>query len=505
MIKQGDLPVLISITSGSLETNIKRQFLGEVTQTQYLSKVPMSTFLRHVTECLPQAKHVYLLIDRCEDFLSRPQAETEAFKQEWLHCVTNIPRIHWLFSIHLGFSHLLSIFRPEINPFSNLVILSPLDREAARQAILKPASILGIKVEDAVIDDILDRLGNSNIDPAQLQTVCYLMAGGNGPLRLDWTMADYEANGRADGILRQSLERLIDQLKHGDREIAWRVIASLIDHQNENASFERLVNHLKPYGIRSENLDHMLKLLEEIHLIDVKDEQYCLTSDSMRPRVQQWANEQAALVQARQEAIYQLRQLRNSALRGLFGGAIGFAVFDQLSYTGAVQDLSFIIFFLIPILAIGGISGFLMTLTVDLAIAAYHGSHTWLRYLVGGIGGIIAFAAGFLLYATNNYNGDTFLQILPAAALEGGLWGAMIGLGTTYALSNTRKAWLTVLVTALASGLILLGLEFKFSALVNELWAEAPSTLRIFLAGALMPFCYMAAALFRRPDLEKKR
>jgi hypothetical protein len=318
-------------------------------------------------------------------------------------------------------------------------------------------------------------------------------------------MADYEANGRADGILRQSLERLIDQLKHGDREIAWRVMASLIDHQNENASFERLVNHLKPYGIRSENLDHMLKLLEEIHLIDVKDEQYCLTSDSMRPRVQQWANEQAALVQARQEAIYQLRQLRNSALRGLFGGAIGFALFNQLIYTGAVPDLSYIMFFLIPILAIGGISGFLMTLTVDLAIAAYHGSHTWLRYLVGGIGGIIAFAAGFLLYATNNYNGDTFLQILPAAALEGGLWGAMIGLGTTYALSSTRKAWLTVLVTALASGLILLGIESTLSVLVNEAWAEGPSTLRIFLAGTLTPLCYMAAALFRRPELEKKR
>jgi hypothetical protein len=504
MIKQGDLPVLISITSGDLETNIKRQFLDEVKQTQYLSQVPLSTFLRHVADCLPQAKHVYLLIDQCEDFLSRPPAETAAFKQEWLQCLTNIPRIHWLFSIHLGFSHLLSIFRPEINPFNDLVILSPLDREAARQAIIKPASIYRMKLDNKVIDDILDRLGDSNIDPSQLQTVCYLMAGGNGPIRHNWTVADYEASGRADGILRQSLERLVGQLRHRDREMAWQVMASIVDHQNENASFEALVNHLKPYGIGSESLERMLKLLEEIHLIDVSDEQYCLTSDSIRHRVQQWVHEQAALIQARQEMIYQLRQLRNSALRGLFGGAIGFALFDQLIYTGPVPDISFKIFFLISILAIGGISGFLMTLTLDVVIAAYHGLQTWLRYLLGSLGGIIAFDTGLLLYVNNSYLGNSLLQILPAAALEGALWGAIIGLGTTFALSNTSRAWLTVLLTSLAGGLILLGVEVKLSVLVLEHYEEVPSPLQIFLAGMLMPFCYLTAALFRRPSLEKR-
>jgi hypothetical protein len=505
LIKQGNFPLLISVTSDPLELTIKRQFLNEVTQTPYLSQVPLSTFMRHVTESIPQMKHVYLLIDELEDFLARDPSETESFKQEWLQSLTNSPRLHWLFSIHQGFFHLLNFFRPEINPFSELVTLSPLDREAAREAILSPASVSGIKVDDAVSNDILDRLGSSTIAPAQLQTVCYLMAGGNGPIRLQWTLAEYESQGRADGILRQSLERLIGQLKREDREPAWRIMAALAEHGTESATFEELVNHLKPYGIDSENVHRLPKLLEEIHLIDVKDEQYYLASDSLRPRIQQWVHEQRALIQARQEALNQLRQLRNSALRGLFGGAIGFMLFDQLIYTGDPLDLSLFISFLIEVVAIGGAAGFLLTLTADLSIAAYHGSQTWLRYLVGMIGGIIAFSAGLLLYVNINYLGNSLQEILPAAALEGALWGVWIGLGTTYALSETRRAWLTVLVTALASGLILLGAEFKLGALVNERWAEAASPLKIFLAGAIVPFCYMAAALFRRPGPEKKK
>jgi hypothetical protein len=175
-----------------------------------------------------------------------------------------------------------------------------------------------------------------------------------------------------------------------------------------------------------------------------------------------------------------------------------------LIYTGSIPDPSYILTLLIPVAATGGIVGFLLTLTVDLSIAAYHGKRIWLRYLVGSIGGIIAFVTGLILYVNNNYVGDSLLQILPAAALEGALWGTIIGLGTTYALSDIRRAWLTVLVTALASGLILLGVEFKLSVLVNELWAVPPSPLRIFLAGALMPFCYVAAALFRRPSLKER-
>ena len=501
VVRNGDLPVVVPATSGLLETKIKKQFVDEVEETQYLNKVPLSTFLRHVTECLPRDKQVYLLIDQFEEFLGQPPADTESFKQEWLYCIANIPRVRWLFSMHLGFSHFLNYFRPEVNPFNDLIVLSPLDRESAREAITKPAALCGISIEEAIVEDILDRLGDSNIDPSQLQTVCYLMAGGNEKLRLHWKLANYEAIGRADGILNQALERLIDQLKREDREIVWRVLASMIENRDGGTTLEWMNNLLKPYRVGIDDLKRILKLLDEIHLIDVKDEQYYLSISSIRPRIRQWVDQQAAIVQARQEAMFQLRQLRNSALRGLIGGAIGFMFFDQLVYTGFVPDISFVIFFIVSMISIGGISGFLLTLTLDLAIAAYRGSYRWIRYLVGGMGGMIFFAVGFLLYVNNNYSGNTLLQILPPAVFEGGVWGAIIGLGTIYSMSDARRVWVSILFTSLVSSLVLLGIESISSVLVNEAWGETPSGIRIFLAGALVPLCYMTAALFRRPKM----
>jgi hypothetical protein len=387
------------------------------------------------------------------------------------------------------------------------VTLSLLDREAARQAILRPASLAGINVEESVSADIVDRLGGTNILPAQLQTVCYLMAGGNGPLRRHWTMAEYESEGRADGILRQSLERLVSQFPRGDREVAWQVMAVLVEHKNESLSFEALSDRLRPYRIGSETLRRLLRMLGEIHLTDVRDEQYYLSSESLRPRIQQWVHEQSALAQARHEAMNQLRQLRNSALRGLIGGAIGFVLFSWFIYKEPSRDVSWILFTLTQLMAIGGIAGFLLTLTVDLSMAAYRGSRTWLKYLAGGVGGVIAMGIGFLLYVNNNYIGDRLLRILPAASLEGAVWGAIIGLGTTYALgSRIRTAWWSVLVTALAGGLFLLGMEFAVrNVLVNDLREVLPSRLDIFLAGALVPAIYMGAALlFRRSAVEER-
>lgn len=503
LVKQGDLPVIISVSDGSLETKIKREFLGEVTQTLYLSQIPLSTFLRHVTECIPQSRHVHILVDQFEDFLSRTPAEKETFKQEWALCMSNLPRIHWVFSIHLGFSHLLNFFRPDINPFGNLIVLSPLDRQSARDFITRPASICGFSVEEPIIEDILDRLGNSNIDPGQLQKVCYILAGGNGPAQMNWTMAAYMKSGRADGVLSQSLDQLIGQLKYGDRRTAWQILATLAERGKNVTPADELSAVLRAYNIQQDDLERLIRLLEEIHLVDIEDDGYRLSSQSILPRINQWLDQQTALVQARQEAMNQVRQLRNSALRGMVGGALGFLLFDQLVYTGAVPDLSFAIFFITHVAAIGGISGFLLTLTIDLSIAAYHGSRFWLRYLTGGFGGMVAFAIGFALYANNNYAGDNLLRILPSAALEGGVWGGVIGLGTTHILGENRHTWLAILATVIASGLVLFGMDTVFSVLVNENWAETPSVIHILLAGSIMPFCYILGALFRRPLREK--
>lgn len=503
LVQQNDLPVMVSVSEGSLETKIKREFLGEVTQTLYLSQVPLSTFLRHVTECIPSSRHVHILVDQFEDFLSREPTEKETFKQEWALCMSNLPRVHWVFSIHLGYSHLLNYFRPDVNPFENLIVLSPLDRQSARGFITRTASICGFDVEEPVIEDILNRLGSSSIDPGQLQKVCYILAGGNGPTQMNWTMEAYTKSGHADGILSQSLDQLIGQLKFGDRRTAWRILATLADKRKNATPTEELGALLRAYAIQPEDQERVIGLLEEIHLVDIEDDGYRLSSPGTLSRINQWTTQQTALVQARQEAINQFSQMRNSALRGWLSGAVGFALFDQFMYTGDTPDLLFFIQFITLMIAIGGISGFLLTLIIDLSVAAYHGSRAWIRYLVGGTGGMFAFLLGLILYSSYNYSSDPLIRTLPMIAIEGGIWGAAIGLGTTYVLGGIRKAWLITPIIAIACGFTFLAVEQIFSGIVNENWATTPSPLRIFLAGTLMPLCYMVAVLFRRSVPEK--
>ena len=53
---------------------------------------------------------------------------------------------------------------------------------------------------------------------------------------------------------------------------------------------------------------------------------YKLSSDSLRPSIQQWQDQRAALEKAKEEVWRQVRSIGGSALRGTLGGALQFAL-----------------------------------------------------------------------------------------------------------------------------------------------------------------------------------
>lgn len=499
LIKEGHLPIFIPIAKESLSISIKKQFLEAIENTNYLISLPLSAFLRHVIDYLPKGKKLLILIDRFEDFFEGSEIQREEFKREWSLCLFNEQAVHWLFSIHVGCMHQMIFFQPEINPLSERVVLPTLERDSARKAIQAPAAAAGIQVEETVVEDILDRLGVTSIDPSQLQTVCYMLSGGSGTLIKKWTLADYARHGHADGILREALDRILANFPKHEQHNAWQILACLIEIQEEDATLDFISKQLQSYGLRQTDLQSLLEQLENNHLLDMEDGKLRLANSSLKPRIEQWSNQQAVSQKIRQETARQVQRIRNSALRGSFGGAISFAIFDLLIYTGTVPDTSFVIFFTMPMAAIGGIAGILITLTIDLAIAAYHGPRAWLQYVVGGVGGAIAFSIGFLLYANNNYMGDSLLTVLPATIFEGGIWGIAIGLSTTWAKNIHRRVWLNVLMTSFLCGLALLGVEAIWGALVNELWEAPPAWWRIFLAGMLPALLFQATVLSGHP------
>ncbi|MBN1451900.1 MAG: hypothetical protein JW963_12860 [Anaerolineales bacterium] len=495
---KGHLPVLVPVGAESLEVCIKRQFVDKIANTQYLSQVPLSAFLRHVTECLPDKAQLFLLIDRSEEFLGRSEEEINHFKTEWAYCITNLPRLRWLFSIHLGSSYLLNSFEPETNPFHDLVILGLLDREAAREAILEPAAKTGIEIDERIVDDILDQLGPKNIVPCQLQTVCYMLAGGSQALTQRWKMDEYEKQGRANGILQKALEQIVKQFKPDEREPAWQVLACLTEQREYRASWAWLKERLKEYELGTETLKDLVEQLETNHLIEIEEDKYRLATPNFIPRIQQWITDLAVSRRAEMEAKRQARYIRDSSLRGLLGGAIGFVLFDKLFYPVKPPDPSYAIMFVIMTAGLGAIAGLLLTFFTDLSIATYRGRTDWRRYLVGGVVGVLATLVLLSLYNNFNFAGVSLTQSVIKAAPEAIAWGLAIGLGITWVMSVRRYTGLVVLLVSALSGLVLLGAELVFGALVNPAWESTPSPLRIFLAGGITPLLYLTAALWRQ-------
>ena len=500
LLEQQHLPLMVSVKSESLEASIKKEFLPNIDGMPFLKNISLTEFLRIVTSTLPDGRMLIILVDDFEEFFNdneHPESERNAFYNEWQRCFNGAAlNVHWLFSIPLNFQHLLNFFKREVQPNPNTISVSPLDRASAQTVILKPAEARGINVDEGVVSSILDILGPNNIDPADLQIVCYILAGGNSILSREWTMEYYAAQGKADGILRDYLDRTIEGLQIPEREPAWQVLAVLTDPTMQISTEEQVVEKMKLYDVEEYITHRVLVNLESSNLIE-HGAAFKLSSDSLRPRIEKWKETRSARERAREEAIQQLQNIRNSALRGLLGGVVGFIVFDKIIYREALPDFSYELFKLLINATIGALAGLLLVFSVDVAVASYGGPRRWLAYLGGALGGALALSLALILYSNLIHLGpETFLSILPWAILEGGLWGAVAGLCTAWTLKSQRSYWVTLPVCILGSGLTLITTDSLFSVLTTQFIDNSFAS--IGLAGAALPGAILAAAMIGR-------
>ena len=501
LLRQKHLPLMVSVNTESLEASLKKELLPNLDQMPFLKTVSLTEFLRMVTSALPDGRMLFVIVDDFEEFFNdkeHPESQRNAFYNEWQRCYNRLAlNVHWLFCVPSNFQYLLNFFKREVQPNPNTISVPPFDRASAQAAILNPAKSRGIKVEEGVATSILDILGGKDIDPAALQLVCYMLAESNGALSQEWTMEYYVAQGKADGILRDYLDRTIEGLEAPEREPAWQVLAVLADPAMRISTEKQLVEKLELYDVR-ENITHRVLIdLESKNLIE-RGAAFKLTSDSLRPRIEKWKETRSARERAREETIEQLRNIRNSALRGLLGGVVGFIVFDQIiSNLGSLPDFSYVFFKIIIDTTIGILAGLVLVFFVDVAVASYSGPRKWLAYLGGALGGALALSLALVIYSNViNLGPQTFLTIVPRAILEGGLWGAAAGMGTAWALKSQRPYWITIPACILLSGLTLMGADLALGVLPKRFTHDA--FVSIGLAGAVLPGFILGAAMLGR-------
>ena len=507
LVEEGHLPLLISVSSEPLETSIKKQLLPNIGDMEFLNSMSLTEFVRRVSDQLKE-KYLFLLIDQFEDFFDQPEAFRSAFAAEWKLCVSgSAPDVHWIFSIPAGSTYLLNMFKEKLAINPNLITLQPLEREEASEAMLSQASLRDIEIDEPVADAILDELDSLNksvIDPGQLQLVCYMLAGGNELLVKHWTMQHYADQGRVEGILRGYLDRTIGNLDPLSREPAWQVLATLIDPSEKVVSETELIQKMKRLDVDEKITHNVLKYLEESHLVEYTTA-YKLSSDRLRPSIQEWRDKRAALEKAKEEVWRQVRTIGGSALRGLIGGGIGFMLAywalpygERVPVTNIVFFLEWYGFLLVMRALVGAVAGFLMILAIDMILASIKGKRNNLRLPAGMLAGAVSFALALVSHTEQrDLSADPF-SAMGIAAVEGAIWGLMAGAGTVWILISGQHTWLKFLGVSAICGLLLAISDF----FLKGLDVSAPSY-TVFISGMVMPLFLIGSAVWGRATTQK--
>lgn len=203
-----------------------------------------------------------------------------------------------------------------------------------------------------------------------------------------------------------------------------------------------------------------------------------------------------------------VNRLRDSAIRGLIGGAIGFSLVFVLVFWPQVEgvDPLTLIFGAIFMASSGALSGLVLALSVQ-ALHSWSDRIAWFSsLLLSGLAGAIAFSIPllvyYLLFATPFEIGQSMLILL-----ESSLWGFVAGLGVFVSVGISRPFWQTLPIVGFTSGLILVLGEMIAAGFaipdrtqgVGEA-TTSPELLPglIFVVGALVPLCIAGAMRYGR-------
>ncbi len=500
LFARGHLPLLVSVSGENIESGIKKELLPNVDDMPFLKRMSLAEFIRRAADCLPPGKRLAILLDDFELLFDQDAAAQASFYNEWKRCFNGAAaEARWLFCVPADKFNLLGLFKEDLQREPNTITVRPLERASARLAVRKPAAGR-IQVDPKVIEAILDAIGGENVDPSELQLVCYMLAGGHTQLVTTWTMDYYRSLGEAQGILREYLDRSIQELDPEYQEPAWQLLAVLVDPGEHILTELQLITRMKEnYGVPAELSRKVLAELSESHLIE-HARAYRLANDGLRPRIEKWLEERSISERIGRETASQIRSIRNSALRGLIGGGIGFGLaYICLPYnrpTAWDASVGFYAYNTALRALFGGISGFLLILTLDIILASFNGKQGRLRLPLAGAAGAGTFA---LLLFVHRFlgSGAGSLDPLPLAssALEGALWGAVVGAGTAGYLMAQRRRWAILAGAVLAGGIVLALAENFLGGL------EIASLPSVLLAGMVMPLILIGSAgLGRAPQ-----
>ena len=260
---------------------VERKLPAEQLAAQFLEGNSLAEQLIHLTKLVE--KPIVLFFDQFEEFFIHVKPASEQGRQ-FISDIGAIYRnrdsgVHIVFSMREEFFVEMDAFRSEIPSIfhneSNLR-LRCFNLKQARDAIVRPAESVNVRVDDKLVEQLLKDLPDPNtneIEPAQLQIVCdTLWWEKRDPAWI--TLEDYRALAQEEGganialqILNRRLARSLSKLKtREDLDLLENVLPLL--RTGENTKYPRYVTELKEkLNTSTESLNGLIKHLEGAQLI----------------------------------------------------------------------------------------------------------------------------------------------------------------------------------------------------------------------------------------------
>jgi HEAT repeat protein len=314
LARENYLPVYARVYDAPAQ-EIRRSVLEASERREALAgkdELPFGRFLLDAAEANGRALVVFL--DQFEEFFIRLGPEARARFGAELQASLRETRGQVRFVLCLREDYLarLSELRTQLPTiFHNEFRLGALDREAAKSAIVEPAELVGLEVEPALVEALLEDLAAEGVDPPQLQIVCDTLFDALAPGERRLTLHAYRALGGTRKILTGYLDRVLKELDRDERGPARALLKNLVTSE-ETKSVSRIADLARAVGCEERVALEILGELSERRLIRrIQREEgawYELTHEYLAQEISRWLSE-------KERELKKVRELLEQALR----------------------------------------------------------------------------------------------------------------------------------------------------------------------------------------------
>ena len=268
LLAKGHLPLYVRAWRHSPTLAIKQTILPDLGRTPELARLSLRPFLKQVTGILGLSTVVYILLDQFEEFFIRipDEATRQEFIEELGECVEDeILRVRFVLSLRKDHFANLSDFRERIPfIFANEYPLKLFTQSEAAEAIIEPATMVGLTYGPGMVDSILDELQADDqkaIMPAQLQLVCSALNRELGYEQRTITLDTLHRMGGVAGILRNYLHNVLHREISPNHQVqARQIIEAMVrsDRTRDILTVAQLNQEVGSAGILPPLLDTLI-------------------------------------------------------------------------------------------------------------------------------------------------------------------------------------------------------------------------------------------------------